>query len=175
MLWRSSNRNSAEKNLFWISLLRLNNADVMVSKIEVRCRRSQLWHVTGNTILGRDFARGRQTLCSPFSFHLGRLLFSRVAGEALLIVKSYVLPQRLVGIVAARAGYAAIIRVTLTVKDAVRLKADIVNLHAAQQTELIATAMTGGAKFLSQFITAEARRVEDQLCAWLTLPDGLDM
>ena len=60
-------------------------------------------------------------------------------------------------------------------EDAVRLKADIVNLHAAQQTELIATAMTGGAKFLSQFITAKAGRVEDQLCAWVTLPDGLDM
>jgi len=147
----------------------------MVSKLEVRCRRSQLWHVTGNTILSRDFTGNRQALCFPFSFHLGWLLFSRVAGEALLIVKGYVLVQRLVGIVAARAGYAAIIRVTLAVEDAVRLKADIVNLHAAQQTELIAAAMTGGAKLLSQFITAKAGRVEDQLCAWLTLPDGLDM
>ncbi len=149
-------------NLVWISLLRLNNADVMVSKLEVRCRRANLGHVTGNTILSSDFAGNSQTLRSRSSLHLGRLLFSRVAGEALLIVKSYVLPQRLVGIVAARAGYAAIIRVTLTVKDAVRLKANIVNLHAAQQTELIATAMTGGAKFLSQFITAESGRVEDQ-------------
>src|SRR6185295_8080124 len=126
MLCRSSNRNSAEhKNLFWISLLRLNNADVMVSKLEVRRRRAKLWHVTGNTILGGDLAGNSQTLRSLFSFHLGRLLFSRVAGEALLIVKSYVLAQRLVGIVAGRAGYAAIIRVTLAVEDAVRLKADI--------------------------------------------------
>jgi hypothetical protein len=147
----------------------------MVSKLEVRRRRSKLWHVTGNTIFSRDFAGNRQTLCLPFSFHLGRLLFSRVAGEALLIVKSYVLPQWLVGIVAARAGYAPIIRVTLAVEDAVRLKANIVNLHAAQQTELIATAMTGGAKLLSQFIAAETSRVEDQLCSWVTLPDGFDM
>jgi hypothetical protein len=98
-----------------------------------------------------------------------------VAGEAFLIVKTYVLDQRLVGIVASRAAYAAIIRVTLAVEDAVRLKADIVNLHAAQQTELIATAVTGGAKILSQFITAEAGRVEDQGSPRFTLPDGRDM
>jgi len=128
----------------------------MVSKLEVRCRRADLWHVTGNTILSGDFAGNSQTLRSRSSLHLGRLLFSRVAGEALLIVKRYVLSQRFVGIVAGGAGYAAIIRVTLAVKDAVRLKADIVNLHAAQQTEFIATAMTSGAKFLSQFIAAEA-------------------
>ena len=148
----------------------------MVSKLEVRCRRAKLRHVTGNTILGGDFAGNGQTLCSRFSFHLGRLFFGRVAGEALLIVKSYVLAQRLVGIVAAPCRLCGDHPVvTLAVEDAVRLKADIVNLHAAQQTELIATAMTGGAKFLSQFITAEAGRVEDQRCSWFTLPDCPDM
>src|SRR5262249_28372353 len=147
----------------------------MVGKLEVRCCRPELWHVAGNTILRGDFAGHDQTLCCGFSFHVGRLLFRRVAGEALLVVNSYVLAQRLVGIVAGRAGYATIIRVTLAMKDAVRLKADIVNFHAAQQTELIAAAMTSGAQFLSQFITAEAGRVEDQLPSRLALPDCLDM
>jgi hypothetical protein len=147
----------------------------MVSKLEVRCRRADLWHVTGNTILSGDFAGNSQTRCSPFSLCLNRLVLGCVAGEALLVVRSYVLAQRFVGIVAGGAGYAAIIRVTLTVEDPVRLKADIVNLHAAQQTELVATAMTGGAKILSQFITAEAGRVEDQRAPWFTLPDCRDM
>jgi hypothetical protein len=135
----------------------------MVSELEVRGRGPELWHVAGNTILRGDFAGHSQTLGSRLSLHLGRLIFSRMASEALLIVRSRVLAQRLMGIVAGRAGYAAIIRVTLAVEDAVRLKANIVNLHATQQTELIAAAMTRGAEFLSQFITAEAGRVEDQL------------
>ena len=147
----------------------------MVSKLEVRCRRANLWHVTGNTILRGDFAGHSQTRGSPFSFHLRRLIFSRVAGEALLIVRSHVLAQRFVGIVAGGAGYAPIIRVTLAVEDAVGLKADIVNLHAAQQTELITAAMTGGAKILSQFITAEAGRVEDQSSSFFALLDCRDM
>src|SRR5215471_2071971 len=147
----------------------------MVSKLEVRCRGPELWHVAGNTILRGDFAGHSQTLGSRFSFHSGRLVFARMTGEALLIVRSRVLAERLVRIVTGGAGYAAIIRVTLAVKDAVGLKADIVNLHAAQQTELIAAAMAGGAKFLSQFITAEVGRVEDYAPSGLTLPDCVDM
>src|SRR5215471_6923876 len=73
-------------HLTWISLLRLNNADVMVSKLEVRRRRANLWHVAGNTILRGDFAGRSDTLRCDFAFHIGRLLFSRMAGEALLIV-----------------------------------------------------------------------------------------
>ena len=134
----------------------------MVSKLEVRRRRANLWHVAGNTILRGDFAGRSNTLRCDFAFHIGRLLFSRMAGETLLIVNSRVLGQRLVGIVTGRAAYASIIRVTLAVEDAVRLKAHIVDFHAAQQTKLIAAAMTRGAKFLTQFITAESGRVEDE-------------
>src|SRR5262249_61445830 len=124
----------------------------MVGKLEVRCCRPELWHVAGNTILRGDFAGHDQTLCCGFSFHVGRLLFRRVAGEALLVVNSYVLAQRLVGIVAGRAGYAAILRVTLALKKAVRLKADIVNFPACQQTQPLPAPMTGGATFPSEFI-----------------------
>src|SRR5262245_18094415 len=102
----------------------------MVSELEVRGRRPDLWHVTGHAILRGDFAGNCQTLGSRLSLLFG-FLFSSMASEALLVVKRYVLIQRLVRIVAGRAGYAAIIRVTLAVEDAIRLKADIVNLHAA--------------------------------------------
>ena len=109
----------------------------MIRKLEMGCWGPNLGHVARNTILGGDFARRSQTLGCRLSFDLGRVLTSRMARKTLLIVRSYVLAQWLVRIVARRAGYATIIRVTLAVKDAVRLKADIVNLHAAQQTELL--------------------------------------
>jgi hypothetical protein len=132
----------------------------MISELEVGRGWTNFRHVAGDAFLGGDFAGNRQTWGARFRLRR-RLIFSRMTGEALRIVRRDVLTQWLMRVVAGRAGYPAIIRVAFAVKDAIRLKADIVNLHAAQQTELIATAMTSGAKFLTQFITAETGRVED--------------
>ena len=132
------------KNSVWISFLSLDNADVMISKLEVSCGRPNLWHMTGNTILGAHLAANRGILCSLFC----QLILRSMTGQTLAVVISNLSLERRVGIVTSSAAYAAVIRIALAVKDAVRLKADIVDLHASEQAELIAAAMARGAKFL---------------------------
>src|SRR5262245_45829782 len=63
---------------------------------------------------------------------------------------------------ASRTAYAAVIRVTFAVKNSVGLETNVVHPHAFQRSEFTGASMTGGAEFLRQFVTAEARRVEDQ-------------
>src|SRR5688500_15260355 len=58
--------------------------------------------------------------------------------------------------------YLALIRVTLAVKNPVRLETNVVDLHALQQRELIAAAMTRGAKLLPQLIAAQTARIENR-------------
>ena len=130
----------------------------MIREFEVRGRDFYFWHVTRSAIFCADPAANRQPLsrCLPFRY---------MAGQALRIIMSRVLPERFVRIMACCAGYPAIIRIALAVKDAVRLKADIVDLHAPEKAELIAPAMTRGAKFLGQFIAAEPAGVKDQVAA----------
>ena len=145
----------------WISLLSLDNADVMVGKLEVSCGRPNLWHVTGNAFLRAHFAANRFVLCS----RVCRLILRSMTRQALAVVISNLTLERCVGIVTSGAAYAAVIRIALAVKDAVRLKADVVDLHAPEKAELIAAAMTGGAKFLGQFIATEPAGVKDQVAA----------
>jgi len=133
----------------------------MVGKPEVRCGRPNLRHVTGDAILRAHLAAKAQVLRS----HFWRFIFRSVAGQALAIVIGNLTLERCVGIVTARAAYAAVIRITLAVKDAVRLKADIVDLHAPEKAKLIAAAMTRGAKFLGQFIATKSTGVKDQVAA----------
>src|SRR5215468_397009 len=71
-------------------------------------------------------------------------------------------------VMASGATYAAIIRVALAVKYAIRLEADVVDFHALQQGKLLVAAMTGSAKLLRQFVATKPRRIENQLCASLT-------
>ena len=130
----------------------------MIREFEVRGRDFYFWHVTRNAIFRADLAgTSRWWNC--------RLILHCVASQALRIIMSRVLFERLVRIMACCAGYPAIIRIALAVKDAVRLKADIVDLHAPEKAELIAPAMTRGAKFLGQFIAAEPAGVKDQVAA----------
>ena len=58
--------------------------------------------------------------------------------------------------------YLALVRVTLAVKYPVRLKSNVVDLHALQQRELIGATMTRGAELLRQLITTQPPRIENR-------------
>ena len=53
-------------------------------------------------------------------------------------------------------------------KDSVRLKANVVDLHALEQSEFIVSAMTRAAKILRQLVAAQSARVENELRAGFT-------
>src|SRR5436305_8593723 len=98
-----------------------------------------------------------------------------MAGQALGIVIGNLALERLVRIVAGRATYAAVIRVTLAVEDTVRLKADVVDLHRLENAKLIVASMTGGTKVLRQLVAAEAFGIVNQVRAGITLLGRRDM
>src|SRR5574338_289344 len=95
--------------------------------------------------------------------------------QAPLIVVGRIFPQRLMRVVTGRTTYLPIIRITLTVKDAIRLKANVVDFHALQQRELISAAMTQSAKLLRQFITAQQFRIVDAGGRQFTFSDSRDV
>src|ERR1044071_9541945 len=75
--------------------------------------------------------------------------------QTALIVISSVFSERLVRIVTRRAAYPAIIRITLAVKNTVRLKTHVVDFHALQQRKLFRATMTRCAKLLRQLIATQ--------------------
>ena len=58
--------------------------------------------------------------------------------------------------------YLALVRVTLTVENSIRLKSNVVDLHALQQRELIAATMTRGAKLLRQLVATQPPGIENR-------------
>src|ERR1044072_6014184 len=58
--------------------------------------------------------------------------------------------------------YLALVRVTLAVENPVRLKANVVDLHALQQRELIGATMARGAELLRQLVAAQPARIENR-------------
>jgi hypothetical protein len=71
------------------------------------------------------------------------------------IVISRVFSEGLVRIVTGRAAYVPIVRITLAVKNTVRLKTHVVDFHALQQRKLFSPTMTPSAKLLRQLIATQ--------------------
>src|SRR5947208_1628042 len=98
---------------------------------------------TSTKVIGAGFSgawarAGRGGFCRQSA----RLRFHCMTGRTLGVIKSDVALERLVRVVASRATDSPVVRVTLAVKDAVRLKAHVVDLHALQHIELFRAAMT---------------------------------
>src|SRR5689334_1849345 len=92
-----------------------------------------------------------------------------------LVVISCVFPERLVRIVTRRTAYPAIVRVTLAVKNPVRLKTHVVDLHALQQRKLFRTTMTRSAKLLRQLIATQQAGIVNRLRGCVASFDGRDV
>src|SRR5205085_9268876 len=101
--------------------------------------------------------------------------FHSMTGQALGVVISNLALERLVWIVAGRAAYPAVVRVTLAVEDAVRLKADVIDRHGLENAKLIVAPVAGGAKILCQLIAAEDAGVVNQVGARLAFLGCRDM
>lgn len=146
--------------------LLVGNADVMVRKLEMRFGRRCFRHMTRYAVFRAHstFHGKGLSLCT---LHFCRPAFRRVTCDALRIIISAILLKRVVRIMARRATYSAVVRVTLAVEDPVGLIANVVNRQTLKQRELIVNPMTGGAKILGQFVAAEPTWVENQLGAGL--------
>src|ERR1044071_7516443 len=95
--------------------------------------------------------------------------------QTALIVISSVFSERLVRIVTRRAAYPAIIRITLAVKNTVRLKTHVVDFHALQQRKLFRATMTRCAKLLRQLIATQQPGIVDRLRRCFACFDGRDV
>ena len=95
--------------------------------------------------------------------------------QTLLVVISGILSERFMRIMTRDTTYLAFVRVTLAVEDAIRLKTNVVDLHALQQRKLIAAPMTRGAKLLRQFVAAQPPGIEDRRPARLPIFDRRDV
>src|ERR1041385_198583 len=98
-----------------------------------------------------------------------------MAFQTALIIISSVFSERFVRIVARRAAYPAIIRITLAVKNTVRLKTHIVDFHALQQRKLFRTTMTRRAKLLRQLIATQQSGIVNRLRRRFACFDGRDV
>src|SRR5262245_32758528 len=154
--------NSYVPLLVLIRLVRSDDAYVMIRKFEVRSRQFHFGHMTGCAILCSHPARRRRSLGVRFYGGPRRVPAGGMAGHALRVVVSRVLIERFVRVVAGGAAYAAVIRITLAVKNPVGLETDVVHSHPFERGELACAAVTGGAEILRQFVAAEPRGVEDQ-------------
>src|SRR6476469_2037840 len=63
-------------------------------------------------------------------------------------------------VVTSRASDISIIRITLTVKDTIRLKAHVIDFHCMQHRELIVAPVTSRTKRLILFFSTEPSRTE---------------
>ena len=149
-----------------MSFLLVGNADVMVCKLEMRFGGPYFQHMTRYAVFcaHSTFRGKRLSLCT---LHFCGPAVRRVTCDALRIIIGAILLKRLVRIMARRATYAAVVRVTLAVEDPVGLKANVVDLQTLKQRELIVDPMTGGTKLLGQFVAAEPTWVKNQLGAGL--------
>ena len=92
-----------------------------------------------------------------------------------LIVISSVFAERLMRVVTRDTAYVSIVRITLAVKNPVRLKAHVVDLHTVQQRELFGATMTCGAKVLRQFIATKQSGIVNRLCRRVACFDSRDV
>src|SRR5215213_5804404 len=142
--------------LIWKLLSGLNDSNVVIRKLEVRGLDLDLRHVTRGALFVSDrTALAVAGFCS--------LVSQRVTLQTSFIVVTCVLAERLMRIVTSRTAYVPIIRITLAVKDTIRLKTHVVDFHALQQRELLSATMTRCAKLLRQFIATQQSRIVDRL------------
>ena len=127
----------------------------MIRKLKVRRIHLDFRHVTGRAVFIGNGTTRRRPL-----FH--RFASQRVTCKTLVVVISDIFFQRLVRIVTGGTSDVAIVRITLTEKDAIWLKANVVDLHAFQQGELSIAAVTRGAELLRQLVATQPARIEDQ-------------
>src|SRR5689334_24993452 len=92
-----------------------------------------------------------------------------------LVVVSSIFSERLVRIVTSRAAYIPIVRITLAVKDTVRLKTHVVDFHALQQRKLFRATMARRAKLLRQFIATQQPGIVDRLRRCFACFDSRDV
>src|SRR5262249_24985444 len=85
-----------------------------------------------------------------------------MARQAFRVVEGRVLLERFVRVMAGGAAYAAVILITLPVKNTVGLETDVIQTHVFQRGDLAGPAMAGGAEILRQFVPAESRWIEDK-------------
>src|SRR6185437_13597624 len=95
--------------------------------------------------------------------------------QTALVVISSILPERLMRIVTRRAAYPAIIRITLAVKNTIRLETHVVDFHALQQRKLFRAAMARRAKLLRQLIATQQAGIVDRLRGRVAGFDGGDV
>ena len=148
--------------LVLIRLIRPDDAYVMIREFEMRSRQFHFGHMAGGAILCSRAARRRRILSVRFWGRSRRFRASRMARQAFRIVKGRVSIERFMRVMACGAAYAAVIRITLAVKNPVGLESDVIHSHAFQRGELAGPAMAGGAEILRQFVSAEPRGIEDQ-------------
>src|SRR6185369_7663523 len=91
------------------------------------------------------------------------LISQRMTLQTSLIVVSRVFAKRFVRVVTRRTAYVSIVRITLAVKNTIRLEANIVDLHALQQRELFGATMTCSAELLRQLVATHQPGIEDRL------------
>ena len=97
----------------------------MIRKLKVRRLHFNLRHVTRRAV----FVSHRTTLAIP-RFRV--LVSQRVTLQTSLIVISRVFAKRLVRVVTGDTAYVPIVRITLAVKNTIRLKTNVVDLHTLQ-------------------------------------------
>jgi hypothetical protein len=71
-----------------------------------------------------------------------------------------------------RAANPSIVRITLAVKNAVRLKTYVVDFQTLQQRELFSATMTSGAEVLRQLIATQEFGIVNRLLGRLAFFDG---
>src|ERR1044072_9257038 len=96
----------------------------------MRRRYFNLRHVTRGAILVSD----RTTLAIAAGFR--SLIPQRVTLQTSLVVVSRVFAERLVRIVTCRAAYVSIVRITLALKNTIRLETNVVDVQTLQGTRL---------------------------------------
>src|SRR5215470_972357 len=92
-----------------------------------------------------------------------------------LVVISRIFAQRLVRVVTRDTAYVPIVRITLAVKNTVRLKAHVVDFHALQQRKLFRAPMTRRAKLLRQLIATQQPGIVNRLRRRFACFDGRDV
>ena len=129
----------------------------MIRELEVRRRYLSLRHVTRRAV----FVSDRTTLA--IAIHLRGFVPERVTLETPLVVIRRIFSQWLVRVMTRRAAYLSIVRITLAVEDAVRLKTNVVEFQTLQQREFFSATMTSGAEVLRQLVATQKFGIVNRL------------
>ena len=105
-----------------ILLARPNNANVMIRELEMRRWYFSLWHVTRRAV----FVCNRTTL---FNTGFRSLISEGMTLQTSLVVISRIFPERLMRVVTRNAAYISIVRVTLALKNTIRLETNVVDVQ----------------------------------------------